>query len=185
MNTNTTDAQTTPSITLAHLKNVIPSHCWVRDEWRFLQSVAWSVLSTVVITITAWCVLPAPHWSFLSMAAWMVYALVQGTIVVGVWELGHECGHYAMSTHEWVNDVCGWILHSVVLVPYFMFRHSHAIHHAHPNRVDVGESHVPFVLHTKLLATTWASTFTSLRGNRVAAVLRSIELLIGWPLYLL
>lgn len=33
--------------------------------------------------------------------------------------LGHECGHGAFSENQILNDVLGFILHELLLVPYF------------------------------------------------------------------
>ena len=37
----------------------------------------------------------------------------------GVWVIAHECGHQAFSPSQLVNDTVGFILHTLLLVPYF------------------------------------------------------------------
>ena len=37
----------------------------------------------------------------------------------------------------------GYLLHSALLVPYFSWQRSHAVHHSRTNHVDEGETHVP------------------------------------------
>jgi omega-6 fatty acid desaturase (delta-12 desaturase) len=57
--------------------------------------------------------------------------------------LAHECGHGSFSNNAILNDTLGYILHTTVLVPYFSWQHSHAVHHAKTNHLTDGESHVP------------------------------------------
>lgn len=38
-------------------------------------------------------------------------------ILLGV--LGHECGHFAFSDIKPLNDILGFILHEILLVPYY------------------------------------------------------------------
>lgn len=51
------------------------------------------------------------------LPVWIVYALLTGTFMTGVWVLGHECGHGSFSVSKLKNDILGYILHTVVLVP--------------------------------------------------------------------
>ena len=38
------------------------------------------------------------------------------------------------------------MLHSILLVPYFSWQRSHAVHHANTNHITKGETHVPVVV---------------------------------------
>ena len=42
-----------------------------------------------------------------------------------------------------MQDTVGYILHSALLVPYFSWQRSHAVHHSRTNHIDEGETHVP------------------------------------------
>jgi fatty acid desaturase len=42
----------------------------------------------------------------------------------------------------------GYILHSLLLVPYFSWQRSHAVHHSRTNHVMEGETHVPARINT-------------------------------------
>ena len=46
--------------------------------------------------------------------------------MTGVWVLAHEAGHSAFSPQLWVNDLVGWTFHSLLLVPYFSWKFTHA-----------------------------------------------------------
>ena len=83
---------------------------------------------------------------------WPLYGFIQGTIAVGFWVIAHECGmlvirfdddlvyiflgHQAFSPYGWLNDTVGFIIHSLLLVPYFSWKYSHAIHHQNTGHID-------------------------------------------------
>ena len=46
--------------------------------------------------------------------------------MTGIWVLAHEAGHSAFSPQVWVNDAVGWFFHSLLLVPYFSWKYTHA-----------------------------------------------------------
>jgi len=77
---------------------------------------------------------------------WLAYGAVAGTVWTGMWVVAHECGHGAFSDNRFIQDLVGYILHSALLVPYFSWQHSHAVHHAHTNHITKGETHVPYVV---------------------------------------
>ena len=57
---------------------------------------------------------------------------------MGLWVLAHECGHGAFSDNRRLQDAVGYVLHSALLVPYFSWQRSHAVHHQHTNHVYKG-----------------------------------------------
>jgi fatty acid desaturase len=77
--------------------------------------------------------------------AWFAYAAVTGTIATGCWVVAHECGHNAFSDNRNIQDTVGYVLHSLLLVPYFSWQRSHAVHHSRTNHLTEGETHVPYV----------------------------------------
>ena len=52
--------------------------------------------------------------------------------------VAHECGHGAFSNNLLVQDTVGYILHSALLVPYFSWQRSHAVHHSRTNHLEEG-----------------------------------------------
>ena len=102
----------------------------------------------------------------------------------GCWVIAHECGHHAFHPNRRVEALVGFVLHSLLLVPYYTWQRSHAVHHAHCNHLEEGETHVP-------------PRADSPFGQLVLAVNRRLgpalfgclslvnHLLLGWPLYLL
>ena len=121
-------------------------------------------------------------WSWLP--AWIGYAVVAGTAGTGCWVIAHECGHRAFAKYNWLQDVIGYCLHSIMLVPYFSWQRSHSVHHARTNHLDSGETHVPHRDTTPSGAARlwWHET---IGDEAFAIVLILISTVAGWPLYLL
>lgn len=128
-------------------------------------------------------------WQFLPMTwawspVWALYALVVGTNACGVWVVAHECGHGGFSDNKRVQDGVGFVLHSALLVPYYSWQRSHAIHHAKTNHVTDGETHVP--KRTNTSAGQRALAARKRLGAPIHTMLSIFgRLAFGWPVYLL
>jgi len=115
---------------------------------------------------------------------WLVYAVVTGTVAGGCWVIAHECGHHAFHPDRRVEALVGFVLHSLLLVPYFTWQRSHAVHHAHCNHLEGGETHVPPRVDSR--AGLLIMAINQRLGTTAAGVLALVNhLLLGWPLYLL
>lgn len=115
---------------------------------------------------------------------WLLYALVTGTVAGGCWVIAHECGHQAFHPNRRVEAAVGFVLHSLLLVPYFSWQRSHAVHHANCNHLEGGQTHVPPRAGSALgqVVQRWATGL----GPMVYGVFSLVtRLLLGWPLYLL
>ncbi|MDM7938666.1 MAG: fatty acid desaturase [Cyanobium sp. CZS 48M] len=115
---------------------------------------------------------------------WLLYALITGTVAIGCWVIAHECGHQAFHPNRRVEATVGFVLHSLLLVPYFSWQRSHAVHHANCNHLEGGETHVPPRAGS---ASAQAVQRLVSGAGPVAYGLFSLvtHLLLGWPLYLL
>jgi omega-6 fatty acid desaturase (delta-12 desaturase) len=135
----------------------------------------------MVPAILAWLYLPLT-WAWAPL--WVLYAVVAGTAACGAWVVAHECGHDAFSSNRKLQDGVGFVLHSALLVPYFSWQRSHAIHHAKTNHVIEGETHVP-----KRANAPEGEAVLRRRGRLGPTVHASYSigsrLLFGWPVYLL
>ena len=49
---------------------------------------------------------------------WILYAFLSGTTAMGFWVIAHECGHGAFSKNKILETITGYLLHSLLLVPY-------------------------------------------------------------------
>ncbi|MFM7086201.1 MAG: fatty acid desaturase [Cyanobium sp.] len=115
---------------------------------------------------------------------WLLYGLVTGTVAMGCWVLAHECGHGAFHPNRRLEAAVGFTLHSLLLVPYFSWQRSHAVHHANCNQLERGETHVP------PRADSSAGRRTDALARRLGPGLFGLQalfthLMVGWPLYLL
>jgi len=178
------EAEDVPS--KADVRRVVPKHCFKRSTFRSLGHV---VQSLVVTTATAAVGLAIPL-KLAALPLWVAYAAVTGTAAMGLWVLAHECGHGAFSDNRALQDVVGYILHSVLLVPYFSWQRSHAVHHAHTNHIRKGETHVPTVVGGRIGHETpggeeQLDLATSMGTVRHGAYQLFGHLMIGWPSYIL
>jgi len=168
------------------VKKAVPAHCFTRDTKKSLMYAAISVIQSAMC-VTAGLFIP------LKMAftpLWVLYAAVTGMVWTGMWVVAHECGHGAFSDNKFIQDTVGYILHSLLLVPYFSWQHSHAVHHANTNHITQGETHVPPVVGARPGVENPGGEIelgaVKLLGKNIwGAVQLFAHLVIGWPAYLL
>ncbi|MEI6358818.1 MAG: fatty acid desaturase [Synechococcus sp. ELA619] len=115
---------------------------------------------------------------------WLLYAAVTGTVATGCWVIAHECGHRAFHPNPRVEVIVGFALHSLLLVPYFSWQRSHAVHHANCNHLEAGETHVPPRSDSKA-GRVVAGVREQLGNTLYGVVSLFTHLVLGWPLYLL
>lgn len=114
---------------------------------------------------------------------WLIYGAVTGTIAMGCWVLAHECGHNAFHPNRTIERWVGFSLHSLLLVPYYSWARSHAVHHAHCNHLEGGETHVP--PRDKSLSGKATEALKQQLGRPLYGCVSLLShLLLGWPLYL-
>ena len=71
-------------------------------------------------------------------------------------------------------------MHSGLLVPYFSWQRSHAVHHARTNHLDLGETHVP-LRDTTPGGKAWQRWQETIGDEAFAIVVIAIRFLVGWP----
>jgi fatty acid desaturase len=177
----------------AAVRAVIPSDCFLPSTRQSLQCLAVSLTSTAACTAVGLALLPVlPPDQLVFGPVWAVYGAVTGTVAMGLWVLAHECGHGAFLTNKKWQDAIGYVLHTVMLVPYYSWQRSHAVHHQYTNHMELGETHVPEQIDSSSAHDSWAlrDRFTRAlgvkRGMQAWGVLQSVlHLLVGWPAYLL
>lgn len=164
-----------PSFTVKDLRAAIPAHCFERSVLTSSLYVLGDLLYIGAIFYAATYIQYLPQQ--LQAAAWVVYWIVQGSFMTGLWVLGHECGHQAFSPWEFVNDSVGIIIHTLLLVPYHAWKITHGKHHGNTNDMDNDEVFVPAEAH-------------EVSSHEVPSVVKSavqivIMFTLGWPGYLL
>ena len=129
-----------PSI--KEFQDVIPDHyfkCNTKTSLRYLLQTTLIQLFVIAIGL---CIPFTPK----MIPIWIIYSLLSGTTAMGFWVIAHECGHGAFSENKSLETIIGYLLHSLLLVPYFSWQRSHSIHHRFTNNITNGETHVPLVI---------------------------------------
>jgi len=173
------------------IRRVIPKECFESDTATSLGYLSVSVIGTAICTaigINALSVLPPDN--ILTLPFWTLYSAVTGTVAMGLWVLAHECGHGAFSKNKTIQDTVGYVIHSLMLVPYYSWQRSHAVHHKYTNHMELGETHVPEPIVDQSegsygLRASMIKTLGKKNGLRAWGVLQSfLHLIVGWPAYL-
>ena len=129
-----------PSI--KEFQDVIPDHyfkCCTKTSLRYL-------FQTALIQLLVFGIGLSIPFTQKMIPIWVFYSLLSGTTAMGFWVIAHECGHGAFSQNKRLETIIGYLLHSLLLVPYFSWQRSHAVHHRFTNNITNGETHVPLVI---------------------------------------
>jgi omega-6 fatty acid desaturase (delta-12 desaturase) len=176
------------------LRAVIPQDCFEPETSKSLGYLSVSFAGTALCTAIGASMLSVlPPENPLTWPIWAAYSAVTGTVAMGLWVLAHECGHGAFSTNKKLQDGVGYAIHSLMLVPYYSWQRSHAVHHQYTNHMELGETHVPELMkdgdndensfHRREL---FIRTFGEKNGIRAWGALQAfLHLGVGWPAYLL
>ncbi|KAI1641233.1 Delta(12) fatty acid desaturase [Biscogniauxia mediterranea] len=125
------------------LRKAIPPHCFVPSTWRSLSYVARDFAMAGTLGYAALAYIPSVPNPIYRTILWTAYGFLQGLVGVGIWILAHECGHGAFSLNRRLNDTVGWVLHSLVGVPYFSWKFSHSRHHRYTGNMEKDMAFVP------------------------------------------
>ncbi|KAJ5760696.1 Oleate hydroxylase FAH12 [Penicillium odoratum] len=174
-------------ITYAFLRSKVPAHCFERSA---IKSFSYLVRDIIYASILVWLalkidLLPTP---LMRASAWILYTFVQGCVGTGMWIIGHECGHGSFSEYTRLNDVVGWAIHSLLMVPYFSWKITHARHHRYHGHIDKDVVFVPATEdEVKAQKPTMFSKFIELVDE--TPLYHAVALLghqvLGWQLYML
>ena len=168
------------------IKDVVPGHCFTRQTSTSLAYLLQSVVIQAVIIAIG---LNIPF-SESMIPVWIIYSLISGTTAMGFWVIAHECGHGAFSNNRTLETIIGYLLHSMLLVPYFSWQRSHSIHHRFTNHINDGETHVPMVvggngISEKIGGEKELALSRSLGKTKYGLFQLLLHLCFGWPAYLL
>ena len=172
--------------TKQQVRNVVPPHCYTKQTKTSLRYLAQSIAAQIAVTALG-CRIPL---ALTATPLWIAYALVAGTFGTGLWVLAHECGHGAFSDNKRLQTAVGYALHSALLVPYFSWQRSHAVHHANTNHITDGETHVPVVVNGDGKETLSGGEIVvdqarAMGRSAMGTLQLAMHLIIGWPAYLL
>ena len=128
--------------TKGQIRAAVPKHCYVKDTKKSLLYALMSLVEGAVCLGLGFLI----PLKLAYLPLWVAYAMITGCVWTGMWVIAHECGHAAFSDNKRLETAVGYLLHTVLLVPYFSWQHSHAVHHANTNHITKGETHVPYVI---------------------------------------
>ncbi|KAI9347177.1 fatty acid desaturase-domain-containing protein [Zopfochytrium polystomum] len=134
-----------PGMTVSTLRKSLPQHLFKKDIVRS----HWYLFVDFFVII-ALLNLYSPAMS------WPIYALYANALGLFMWCLfvvGHDAGHGTFSDFFVVNAIAGHIAHGFLLVPFWPWAHSHALHHAYHQHIRKDKSHVWFVEGQKSIGT--------------------------------
>lgn len=186
--------------TLAEIKAKLPSETFQKDTFKSLSYAALDVVATgstafagikyVLPYAATLFSSPMPWDKVLAAIIWALYSIVVGSCGIGAWVTAHECGHGAFSDNKKLQDFIGYVFHSLLLVPYFSWQRSHAVHHANTNNIIDGETHVPHVKEDPSSYISRKVFLQKLFGEGVGEFVFGVSqiflpLFLGWPAYLL
>lgn len=173
------------------IRKTIPPHCFQPSAWRSMSYVVRDLAMAAALTYGALTYIPSVDNPVYRTSLWVVYGFIQGLVGVGIWILAHECGHGAFSLHRNLNDVVGWVLHSLLLVPFFSWKFSHARHHRFTGHMQKDMAFVPKTSPSYLVRSVGnaLSSFVDLDVFEDAPIVNLFRLLGqqlgGWQIYLL
>ena len=123
-----------PEIKLRHIIATLPKEVFIKNPWKawskLLFNIGCVVLGYFLLAISPWYLLPLV-WIF------------QGTSLIGLFVIGHDCGHRSFSNRLWVNDLVGHLVFLPVIYPYHAWRILHNHHHKHTNQLDLDNTWNP------------------------------------------
>lgn len=116
------------------LRRSIPPECFVPNEGLAL-----------LYFFAYGATLASAAWTHTLCSSWLAtaaYALFYGTVMWGLFVIGHDCGHGTFSRSFVLNSIVGHLAHAPLLVPFWPWALSHRAHHTHHNHVENDFSHV-------------------------------------------
>ncbi|MFU8898141.1 omega-6 fatty acid desaturase (delta-12 desaturase) [Roseinatronobacter thiooxidans] len=123
------------------LDNTLPprtARTWLSTLARYREPATHRSLFELAATLVPFFALWALAWMALSISPWLALALavLNGTFLVRIFIIQHDCGHGSFLKNRTAQDWVGRILGVLTLTPYAVWRRTHAIHHAHHGDLD-------------------------------------------------
>jgi len=124
----------------------------------------------------------AVQWG-IAIVFWNVWWFMQGAVMTGLWVIAHECGHQSFSQWKFVNNSVGWVLHSILLVPYHSWRITHGLHHKSTSHMDRDQVYIPKL--KSMVTKPNPGIHEAVSDSPLVNIFQIFLLLtIGWPFYL-
>ena len=112
---------------LAALRRTIPAGCFQLHPRRSWVALTRSLLLVGACQAVLAALPLSAEWLPALTALWFVLACG----FVGLFVIGHDCGHRSFSTKRWVNDAVGYLCMAPLLTGFHSWRIAHNHHHTH------------------------------------------------------
>lgn len=121
-------------LTLPAIRRAIPAACFVVSPWRSWAALV-RVLACAAVCLTL-LALVRPGENGTGALLWQIPTLIvlwviYGCVLVGLFVLGHDCGHRSFSRRKRVNTVVGHVCLAPLGNGYQAWRLTHDHHHAY------------------------------------------------------
>lgn len=100
------------------------------ETWRGI----WQISNTIIPFLALWylMILSLSYSYFLTL----LLAIPAAGLVMRTFIIQHDCGHGSFFKSQKANDLVGTFCGFLTMVPYYQWRHEHAIHHATSGDLD-------------------------------------------------
>ncbi|KZS96675.1 hypothetical protein SISNIDRAFT_424253 [Sistotremastrum niveocremeum HHB9708] len=141
-----------PNLTLKDIHDAIPKDLYKKNTLLSLGYIARDVFFSALFWHLANYIEPisdalAGQGALIQQTVrwglWANYWFWQSVAWGGFWCLAHEAGHGTLSSSSWFNHISGFMLHTVILVPYYAWRSTHHAHHKATGSIERDENFVP------------------------------------------
>lgn len=103
-------------------------------ETAYTWKSIWQISNTLIPFLISWYLM----YLSLDYGYWLtlLLAIPAAGFMVRIFIIQHDCGHGSFFKSNKVNNIIGSIFGVITLTPYYYWRKSHAIHHAHAGNLD-------------------------------------------------
>ncbi len=103
-----------------------------------LGAATWQLVNSVGLYVALWV---GMYFMLQSDLSWKWFAitptaLLAGALLVRVFIIFHDCGHFSFFKSKRTNNIWGFITGTLVFTPYQHWRWEHSVHHAHNGHLD-------------------------------------------------
>ncbi len=154
---------------------------WSRVLAQYRKPHAGRSLFEIAVTLGPFILLWGVAWWALSVSyvLALTIAIMNGTFLVRLFAIQHDCGHAAFFDNRLISDWTGRVLGVLTLTPYDVWKRAHAVHHASHGNLDkrgMGD------IHTMTVAEYEAASW---RGKLAYRLYRNPVVMFGiGPIYM-
>jgi len=114
------------------MKSTVPPPRWQDLVKPYQQAqnrrAVWQVVNTILpLGVTYYLMYRSLSWHY---GATILLTLVAAGLSIRTFIIQHDCGHGSFFSSQKANDLVGTFCGFLSLIPYYQWRHEHAIHHA-------------------------------------------------------